>query len=356
MNIKSLLTLAATALVLSHTATGLAQGNLIPPPGAPAPVMKTLAQVEARTPLEPGAPGVVFTNGTYWVTQPGSYYLTGNLTATNNMSSSFIALTVDNVTLDLNGFTIFGTNGNLGAAIEGDGYGYRVINGHIVGGTTQMNGAFTENGFTYGVYLFSGSVNQGTDSLVSGITVLGTRDRAIWASLNSSIESCITDTSGAEGIIGGTISNCRAVNALLDAITGTTVLNSIGKSFTGRGIEGYESSRAENCLGESVSNAGISVGNALNCRGVSISGKGLYAETAMNCSGLSTSGIGLDAGVASNCTGTSTSGTYGLQATGTANSCRGNRPGGVAISAGIAIGCTSAAGSITSSQKHLGTP
>ncbi len=52
--------------------TAIAQGPLTPP-GAPAPTMKTLDQVEVRTPI---------TNLPYTITQPGSYYLIANLTGT----------------------------------------------------------------------------------------------------------------------------------------------------------------------------------------------------------------------------------------------------------------------------------
>ncbi len=45
-----------------------AQGSLTPPPGPPAPVMKTLDQVEARTPLNAGQPGVSINNATGTIT------------------------------------------------------------------------------------------------------------------------------------------------------------------------------------------------------------------------------------------------------------------------------------------------
>ena len=56
----------------SERSTAFAQGALTPP-GAPAPTMKSLAQIEPRTPIS----SVPFT-----ITQPGSYYLTTNLTTT----------------------------------------------------------------------------------------------------------------------------------------------------------------------------------------------------------------------------------------------------------------------------------
>jgi hypothetical protein len=64
------LKLAALALFLltlnPQFSTCSAQGSLTPP-GAPAPAMKTLAQIEPRTPIA-SAP--------FTISAPGSYYLT----------------------------------------------------------------------------------------------------------------------------------------------------------------------------------------------------------------------------------------------------------------------------------------
>ena len=66
--------LAALALLLStfnsQLSTLHAQGGLTPP-GAPAPTMKSLAQIEPRTPIS----SVPFT-----ISTAGSYYLTTNVT------------------------------------------------------------------------------------------------------------------------------------------------------------------------------------------------------------------------------------------------------------------------------------
>ena len=74
----------------------LAQGSLTPP-GAPGPTMKSLAQIESRTPIS-SAP--------YTITTSGSYYLTTNLTVA---TGDAITINADGVTLDLNGFTISST-------------------------------------------------------------------------------------------------------------------------------------------------------------------------------------------------------------------------------------------------------
>src|ERR1700753_1472427 len=77
--------------------SALAQGNLTPP-GAPGATMKSLDQIEARTPIS---------STSFVISAPGSYYLTTNLTMTGDeKNTNAISITVSGVTLDLNGFTI----------------------------------------------------------------------------------------------------------------------------------------------------------------------------------------------------------------------------------------------------------
>src|SRR4051812_49280805 len=72
------------------------QGGLTPP-GAPAPTMKTLDQIEARTLIS----AVPFT-----IDASGSYYLTNNVSVT---TGDAITIAASGVVLDLNGFTITST-------------------------------------------------------------------------------------------------------------------------------------------------------------------------------------------------------------------------------------------------------
>ncbi len=86
-----------------------AQGPLAPP-GAPAPLMKTLDQVEPRTPVNAvNTPGD--TNALYVISQSGSYYLTGDVLGVPDKHG--IRIDADYVTLDLNGYTLDGVIGSL---------------------------------------------------------------------------------------------------------------------------------------------------------------------------------------------------------------------------------------------------
>lgn len=89
---KTLLAFCAT--ILSLTGSVHAQGSLTPP-GAPAPTMRTLDQLEPRMPVA----AVPFA-----ITQPGSYVVVGNLGG----GAGGISVQASNVAIDLNGFTLTG--------------------------------------------------------------------------------------------------------------------------------------------------------------------------------------------------------------------------------------------------------
>lgn len=119
MHIPSLLALTAALPLV------LAPGDLTPPPGPISPTMKTLDEVEARRPVNAldGVP--LFAHE---ITESGSYYLTGDIDAG---SLGGISIAADDVTVDLNGFTISGdlTNGRDG--IRASGSGVTIRNGRI---------------------------------------------------------------------------------------------------------------------------------------------------------------------------------------------------------------------------------
>ena len=384
-----------TAMIL-HPSTLIAQGSLTPP-GAPAPTMKTLQQVEPRVPIS-SAP--------FTITQPGSYYLTTNLTLSGGDA---ITIATSGVTLDLNGFTISSTaNPASGTAILlSDALkNVAILNGHIQGSVTNDgSGNFNGPGFGYGIsYYSSAPLNM----RVSGVSVSGCLFSAInvdyfWGS--TTVENCVVQAVGSYGIVASTIRGCLASDCGLYAIWGSQVSDSFGKSVgsgtglsaitahncygissTGYGLYAYNAQNcyggssgsiglyavrtAIGCYGSSDNNIGLYATTAQNCYGESSNSYGLYATTAQNCYGRSISDIGLRAFTAQNCYGFSDSdtglyaaytaiGCYGYSNSGSrglyaqnANTCTGYRPGGRAIEASIANGCWAASGTNLISFKY----
>jgi hypothetical protein len=113
-----------------------AWGGPLDPPAAPGP---TQPQLEPRSPIPP-----VAWNGTFPITisQPGSYFLTRNLT--NGTSSDGIVINTGGVTLDLNGFTLrgFGTANGVTVSLSGAS-GIHVRNGAVESWGTSVNLATT---------------------------------------------------------------------------------------------------------------------------------------------------------------------------------------------------------------------
>ncbi len=97
---------AIAAAVAALTIAPAHAGPLTPPPGPPADTNTLTLEADARIPINtlPGAATTL-----HLITQPGSYYLTANLIATN--PGNMIRVAADNVTIDLNDFTIDATNG-----------------------------------------------------------------------------------------------------------------------------------------------------------------------------------------------------------------------------------------------------
>ena len=128
--------LATSFCYLLLLSLAFSQGSLTPP-AAPAPTMKTLDQMEPRTPIKQAS--LPFT-----INASGSYYVTENLSVA---SGNAITINANGVTLDLTGFTITSTSATAAgsAVLLNSGlHDVSILNGHIVGGVTY-NGSFFQH-------------------------------------------------------------------------------------------------------------------------------------------------------------------------------------------------------------------
>lgn len=334
---RSLITIHLCAFFLLSfllSPSAFPQGSLTPP-GAPAPTMKTLdqldAKLEARTPIS-SAP--------FTISASGSYYLTGNLSVT---IGDAITINADQVTLDLNGFAISSTASpasGTAVLLSGIRKNITVKNGHIRGTTTFATGVFTTGGFLDGV---GGSTQVSANLRVSDLNILGMGSDGVnlgsLAVPTFVVERCNIKVCVTNGILATVIRDCTVETAGVRAISGDLVTN---------------------CYGESVgNNTGVGGIVVEHCRGFSASGTGVFGNVVNNSGGTSTSGIGLIANSrAINCEGVSFTGSFGLSSSGgTASFCRGRRDGGVALNAFNAIGCAVlGTGTVTATNKFLGTP
>jgi len=197
---KTILTLL---LILAPLASGFAQGSLTPP-GAPAPAMKSLAQIEPRTPIS----SVPFT-----ITNPGSYYVTTNLIGTSGLSG--IIISNNNVTLDLNGFALLGVPGAQ----------YAVGLANSLTNITVRNGLM--NGWRMGVHETGGN---SLNVVLDGLTIFGSATDGILFDSAATVKNCLCSSNAAIGISvgGGEITDCTAaynINSGIELNGGGVVRN-----------------------------------------------------------------------------------------------------------------------------------
>ncbi|MFG0274925.1 MAG: right-handed parallel beta-helix repeat-containing protein [Phycisphaerales bacterium] len=209
MRIRLLTTLAAAALAFQASA-----GDLTPP-GAPSATMKTLDEVEPRIPIGPlTTPGDA--DSVHRITQPGSYYLTGNVAVPAGKRG--IEIASGDVSVDLAGFAIRATqNGTLEgvAAIGGSLRNVSLTNGSI----NNVTGVGVHLGGAGGSVISDLRIfSSGDDGLRTGFAAVVERVVSTWnggdgivTSNGTTLRDCFSEFNAVYGFVGRmTAQNCTA--------------------------------------------------------------------------------------------------------------------------------------------------
>lgn len=222
-----------TAFALAASAGLLVAGPLNPPAGPVAPTYRTLSEVEPRIPIGPATtPGDP--DSVYKITQPGSYYITGNLAAGVGLSA--IEIAADDVTIDLGGFVVSGSGSQL------DGITTRTVARRRV---SIRNG--TVRGFGA----------AGIDLSATGL---------LTQPLASSVMNVVVTDCLSPGIkmVGGLVRDCQAYNCTSGIRVEGTFPGAIeGCTVSGMSFEGINvgNGTIQRCVASGVAGTGISIGN-----------------------------------------------------------------------------------------------
>lgn len=242
----------------------LAQGSLTPP-GAPAPLGRTLTQLEPRIDV---ATLTGDATAAFVITTAGSYYLSANINVPSARSG--LAIAGPNVTVDLNGFSIIGAAGSLrGVEIRDGAFTVSVTGGNIVTmggagvgapGSNFNNVHLRDLGIRAcggGGIVFPGVAGSSVENCrIASCTGGGGIDLAGLGLVSHSVVDNLFSSLAVNlvGIRGGVVSHCR--------VSG---LNCTGSSA--QGVVGNDVSHCSvfNIAGAAGNTHGISAPNVGNC-------------------------------------------------------------------------------------------
>jgi hypothetical protein len=210
-------TLIAMSLLLAAGAGLTLAGPLNPPAGPVTSTMKTLSEVEPRTAISaantPGDASSLFV-----ITQPGSYFLTGNIVGVPGKNG--VAIAADNVTLDLAGFSI------IAPAAGATGYGVTCYglrsNNEVHDGTARgwpssgVNFNLVTNGIARNLRLLGNGngMYAGVGAVVSDCTAINNSGVGFYGGARNVFQRCTADgNSTGEGF--DTTENCTFLDCVL---------------------------------------------------------------------------------------------------------------------------------------------
>lgn len=331
---------SAAALVLA-AGTLVVAGPLSPSAGPVASTYKTLTEVEPRIAINAAnTPGDA--NSVFKITKPGSYYLTGNVVAQFG-KDSVILVASDGVTLDLNGFSLIGSDVWPSALAQ------YCINAGNVKGLSIRNGTLTNSG-TNTISLGSNCVGARLENL----TCINSSETAISAGKAAVITNCSVTNAGSQGIVaydGSVITNCTVATVGDTGIYAnrSTITNCSVTNASGYGYELSSNSVAINCSASQCNSGYAAAMGArfITCGAESCAGDGFlsgFNAVIESCTATLNGGDGFelsDAAIIRNSTTYNNTG-HGIHAKGRStilnNNCTGNGSTTLSVnSAGIYV-------------------
>ena len=251
----ALLALTLLSALTPQLSIVLAQGSLTPP-GAPAPTMKSLAQIEPRTPIS----SLPFT-----ITSGGAYYVTTNLAGVSGTNG--ITISANDVRLDLKGYSLVAVPGAIdGILVSGNRTNLWIGNGTVRGWSYDGIDALNSQASVFTDLNIIGSGNTGLRSgkaaVVSRCAGIANTQEGFLAFDGCSLSQCVALNNGASGI--DAANNCRITDCQAQFNIHDGIAAGSGCSISG-------------CTSANNTNSGISTGF-----GCSIS----YCAAANNYNGI----------------------------------------------------------------------
>ncbi|MBL0869568.1 MAG: right-handed parallel beta-helix repeat-containing protein [Phycisphaerales bacterium] len=291
---------AATVLALiGAVVSPTLAGPLTPPPGPVTSTPGAEARIAINATNTPGDATAKFI-----ITQPGSYYLTGNIDVSAVTNTSGIRIAANDVTVDLNGFIIKGTSGNTQPLIlvAGSGIGTNKGNVTIRNGTVRDGGSDGINSLTNAAETVRLYDIVSRNNLGSGFQLTN----------RSFVQNCVAQNNNSLGFNATSASNCTFLDCTADANANT-------------GLAAGNAANVRNCLSTANGAFGITVGPSSAVASCVVRGNfgteivSGNACTITNCTAdnFGTSGSGLVLGdncAITNCTAVGGSGSVGFSA------------------------------------------
>jgi hypothetical protein len=211
------------------------------------------------------------------ISSPGSYYLTRDFVS----PSGGITLDTNDVTIDLNGFSLIGVTGN--AIQQGTGGNYVTVKNGTIRGSTDT------------------SVNlPGRDGIhIENLTVESSLNSGILVGSDSVVKNCIALRCVSNGIEGASrvlVSGCVASANQSAGITlagDSVVVDCIARGNIGAGIQASAASTVRGCTAASNGAAGINSLNSLIDGNNSINNSPDYSTAGSTCGVNHGSGCGV---------------------------------------------------------------